>query len=139
MKIAVLGGGHGCYAAVADFSERGHSVRWWRRDAAALRSVGERGSLTLTDAQGTREIPVDTVTPDLAAALDDAELVFTPLPATAQVGLSAHLAPLLSNGQVVHLPPGTFGSLIFARAMRAAGNPAGGRVRGERNLALAHP
>ena len=36
MKIAVLGGGHGCYAAVADLSEAGHEVRLWRRDAAAL-------------------------------------------------------------------------------------------------------
>lgn len=36
MRIAVLGGGHGCYAAAADLSEQGHEVRLWRRDAAAL-------------------------------------------------------------------------------------------------------
>ena len=39
MKIAVLGGGHGCYAAAADLSEAGHEVRLWRRDAAALQPV----------------------------------------------------------------------------------------------------
>ena len=43
MKIAVLGGGHGCYAAAADLSEAGHEVRLWRRDVAALRPVLARG------------------------------------------------------------------------------------------------
>ena len=36
MRIAVLGGGHGCYAAAADLSDAGHELRLWRRDAAAL-------------------------------------------------------------------------------------------------------
>jgi len=39
MKIAVLGGGHGAYAAAADLSEQGHEVRLWRRNAAALSPV----------------------------------------------------------------------------------------------------
>ena len=34
MKIAVLGGGNGSYAAVADMLEAGHDVIWWRRSAA---------------------------------------------------------------------------------------------------------
>ena len=41
MKIAILGGGHGCYAAAADLSEQGHEVRLWRRDVAALKPVAE--------------------------------------------------------------------------------------------------
>jgi len=36
MKLAILGGGHGCYAAAADLAEAGHEVMLWRRDAAAL-------------------------------------------------------------------------------------------------------
>ena len=43
MKIAVLGGGHGCYAAAADLAEAGHEVRLWRRDAAALAPVVDSG------------------------------------------------------------------------------------------------
>ncbi|MGZ5133457.1 MAG: glycerol-3-phosphate dehydrogenase, partial [Caldimonas sp.] len=41
MKVAVLGGGHGCYAAAADLAEAGHEVRLWRRDAAALAAVAD--------------------------------------------------------------------------------------------------
>ena len=47
MKIAVLGGGHGCYAAAADLSEAGHEVRLWRRDATALSAVVAAGSILL--------------------------------------------------------------------------------------------
>ncbi|MDH5579885.1 MAG: glycerol-3-phosphate dehydrogenase, partial [Betaproteobacteria bacterium] len=38
MRVAVLGGGNGAHAAIADLTERGHEVRHWRRDAAALRA-----------------------------------------------------------------------------------------------------
>ena len=58
MKIAILGGGHGGYAAAADLSEAGHEVSLWRRDAEALAPLLEHGSIVLKDAKGTREIPI---------------------------------------------------------------------------------
>lgn len=124
MRIAVLGGGNGCYAAAADMALAGHEVRLWRRDAARLAEVRRAGAITLTDAAGTRPVPVALATTELAAALADAELVLLPLPAFAQEALAGELAPLLADGQVVFLPPGTFGGYILARAMRAAGNRA---------------
>jgi opine dehydrogenase len=56
MKIAVLGGGNGCYAAAVDMSEAGHEVRFWRRDAAALAPVVESGTIRLRDFQGVRDV-----------------------------------------------------------------------------------
>ncbi|MBZ0217331.1 MAG: NAD/NADP octopine/nopaline dehydrogenase family protein, partial [Fimbriimonadaceae bacterium] len=38
--------------------------------------------------------------------------------------LATHAAPHLEDGQVVFLPPGTFGTLLFVRAMQACGNRA---------------
>lgn len=124
MDIAVLGGGHGCYAAAADLSERGHAVRFWRRDPAAFAPVLDSGAVTLKDAKGRRAVPIARPTTDLEAAVKGAALVVIPLPATAQAELFARLAPHLADGQVVFLPPGTFGSFLLARAMRAAGNRA---------------
>ncbi|KOQ18240.1 glycerol-3-phosphate dehydrogenase, partial [Achromobacter xylosoxidans] len=46
------------------------------------------------------------------------------LPSTSHAALAPELAPHLRDGQVVFLPPGTFGSYLFARALRQAGNPA---------------
>lgn len=124
MKIAILGGGHGCYAAAADLSEQGHEVRLWRRDAAALQPVVEHGAITLKDAAGVREVPIARATADIGAALAGAELVLIPSPATAQADIAAAMAPHLADGQVVFLPPGTFGSLVMARAVRQSGQRA---------------
>ena len=124
MKIAVLGGGHGCYAAAADLSEAGHEVRLWRRDAAALQPVISSGSITLKDAAGARDVRIALATPDIGQALRGAALVLIPSPATAQADIARAIAPHLVDGQVVFLPPGTFGSFLMSRIVRAAGNSA---------------
>ena len=69
MKIAILGGGHGCYAAAADLSEAGHEVRLWRREAAALQPVQDAGSITLKDSDGARDVPIARATADIGEAL----------------------------------------------------------------------
>jgi opine dehydrogenase len=46
------------------------------------------------------------------------------VPATAQADIARRLAPHLADDQVVFLPPGSFGSFIFAKAARDAGNRA---------------
>lgn len=124
MRIAVLGGGHGCYAAAADLSEAGHEVRLWRRDHQALAPVLETGCITLKDAQGQREVRIALATPDIGAALQGAELILLPTPATAQDDIARAMAPHLVDGQVVFLAPGTFGSFVMARAVRQLGQQA---------------
>ena len=124
MEIAVLGGGHGCYAAAGDLSEAGHAVRFWRRDASALAPILESKTITLKDAKGTRAVAIAKPCTALGEAVEGAELIVIPLPATAHEGLFATLAPLLADGQVVFLPPGSFGSYLLLKAMREAGNGA---------------
>jgi opine dehydrogenase len=124
MKIAILGGGHGAYAAAADLSEADHEVRLWRRDAAALEPLLRAASITLKDAAGTRDVPLALATSDIAAALRGAELIVIPTPAIAQEDIARAMAPHLVDGQVVFLPPGTFGSYVMARVVAEAGNRA---------------
>lgn len=124
MDIAVVGGGHGCYAAAADLAEQGHNVTFWRRDADTFAPVLERQAVMLKDYRGARDVPLGLATTDLAAAVEGAELVLSPLPATAQAGVAAALAPHLRDGQVVFIPPGTFGSYLMTRIVREAGNNA---------------
>lgn len=124
MEIAVLGGGHGCYAAAATLSEQGHQVRFWRRDSEALQALAHTGAITLVDAQGEREVVIGLITASLQEAVSGAQLIVIPLPSTSHESLAQELAPLLADGQVVYLPPGTFGSYLFARAMHEAGNRA---------------
>jgi opine dehydrogenase len=121
MRIAVLGGGNGSYAAAADLAELGHELRFWRRDAAAFAPVLASGSLTLKDFQGRREIKLARATSDIAAAVRGAELLVIPAPAFAQIDIARQLAACAEDGQVVFLPPGTFGSYAMARTLRDAG------------------
>jgi opine dehydrogenase len=125
LKIAVLGGGNGSFAAAADFALQGHEARLWRRDAgqvAAHRAAGSR--IVLKDANGRHDVQLALVTTDTAEAVSGVELILCPAPAFAQHDIAARLAPHLGDGQVVFLPPATFGSMIFAKATHEAGNRA---------------
>lgn len=124
MRIAVLGGGNGSYAAAADLAEQGHDVRLWRRDAAALAPLLDSPEIVLADHRGRRPVAIGRATADAGDAVRDAELIVLPCPAFAQIDIARTIAPHLTDGQVVFLPPGTFGSVAMARAVRDAGNPA---------------
>ncbi|MBF6247468.1 NAD(P)-binding domain-containing protein, partial [Nocardia elegans] len=129
MRITVIGGGHGAYAAVADMSAKGHEVVWWRRDHSAFAPLLDAGGIRVDDHRGHRVLPIGsaggiTVEPDLGRAVAGAAVVLVPIPAFSHPDLAERIAPHLTDGQVVYLPPGSFGSVIFARAVAAAGNPA---------------
>lgn len=121
MEIAVLGGGHGCYAAAADLSEQGHRVRFWRRDRAAFRPVLESGSVQLKDFRGERRVHLALATEDIGEAVRGADLILIPMPAFAQEDLARALAPHIRDGQVIFLPPGTFGSYAMIKVLRGSG------------------
>ena len=122
MEVAVLGGGHGCYAAAAELSENGHRVRFWRRDAESFGPVLQDRTLTVRDFKGERDVSIASPTTSLAEAIDGAQVIVIPLPATTQEDLARECAPYWQDGQVVFLPPGTFGSYIYLKAARDAGN-----------------
>jgi opine dehydrogenase len=125
LKIAVLGGGNGSFAAAGDFALQDHEVRLWRRDAAAVAAHRAAGSrITVKNAQGRHETQLALVTTDIAEAIRGVELILCPTPAFAQPDIARLIAPHLKDGQVVYLPPATFGSMIFAKAAHDAGNTA---------------
>lgn len=126
MKIAVLGGGNGSLAAAADFTLQGHEVTLWRRDEKIVAQHRALGNLVVVrDAKGRHEAVLANVTTDLAEATAEAEFIIAPLPATTHEDLARTLAPHLKPGHVVHLPPGTLGTLIFAKAAKEAGTVEG--------------
>jgi opine dehydrogenase len=121
----VLGGGNGSFAAAGDFALQGHEVRLWRRDADLVAQHRAAGSkIIVKDVAGTHAAKLALVTTEITEAVRDAELILCPAPAFAQEDIARQLAPHLQDGQVVFLPPATFGSMIFATAARDAGNRA---------------
>ena len=85
MKIAVLGGGNGSFAAAGDLALAGHEVRLWRRNvgvAEAHRSEG--GTILVKDYRGDHSTRLAVVTASMAEAVGGAALIICPLPAFAQ-------------------------------------------------------
>lgn len=108
-RIAVLGGGNGSLAAVADLTLKGFEVAWWRRDPSrfpAERSVRYSGIL------GDGQAKPHLMTAELREAVSSAELVLAPVPADVQPRLLDRLAPVLRPGQAVAFTPGTFGTWL---------------------------
>ena len=124
MDVAVLGGGHGCYAAAAELSENGHHVNFWRRDGESLEPVLKSGVIRLKDFKGERDIKIANPTTSLEDAITGSQVIVIPLPALTHENLAKACAPYWKDGQVVFLPPGTFGSFIFLKAARDSGNMA---------------
>jgi len=125
LRIAVFGGGNGSFAAAGDFALQGHDVRLWRRDARMVAEHRARDCrVALKDSDGRYDVQLALVTNDIGEAVRGAELILCPTPAFAQHEIANLLAPHLGERQVVFLPPGTFGSIIFAKAAHAARNRA---------------
>ena len=99
MKIAVLGGGNGSFAAAGDFAFGGHDVRMWRRDSDAVavhRAAGSR--IVVKDHNGRHDVELALVTTDIAEAIQGVELILCPAPAFAQADIARLLAPHLRDG-----------------------------------------
>lgn len=119
MIVAVLGGGNGAFATAADAALVGHRVRLWRRDAAGLAPLAAGITLTSEARQGIAKL--ERLTADIGEAVEGADLVVVPLPASTHEDVAARLAPHLSDRHVVLLTPGTLGSYVMARGVAKAG------------------
>ena len=119
MNVAVLGGSHGAYATAADLTLAGHRVRLWRRKKEDLAPVA--GGITLKGEGREGVAKLDRATAELRDAVDGADVVVVPLPATTHEDIAARLAGVLTERQVVLLTPGTLGSFVIAREIARAG------------------
>ena len=96
MKIAVLGGGNGSFAAAGDFALQGHDVGCGGAMPPRSRQHRAAGSrIVVKDANGRHDVQLALVTTDIAEAVRDAELILCPAPAFAQPDIARLLAPHL--------------------------------------------
>jgi opine dehydrogenase len=123
VNVTVLGGSNGGYATAADLALAGHRVRLWRRSASELAPVRAAGTITLVAEGRQGQARLDRATDDLKDALDGAEIVVVPLPATSHDDLATQLAGRLTGREIVLLTPGTLGTFVLARSLAQRGAP----------------
>jgi opine dehydrogenase len=119
--VAILGAGHGGFAAAADLTHRGYSVRLQARNPDRLAALRERGGI---DARGILQgrIPIALTTTDVAEAVRGADLIMLVVPSVAHEPYARALAPLLDGNQPVFLNPGhTGGGLHFLHELHTSG------------------
>ena len=120
-SVAVLGAGHGGFAAAADLTRRGYEVRLQARSEARLRPVREGGGITARGIFDGQVLPA-LLTTDVGEAIEGADLIMLVVPSLAHSDYARWLAPFMSPDRTVFLDPGhTGGGMHFVHELRAAG------------------
>ncbi|HME43191.1 MAG TPA: NAD/NADP octopine/nopaline dehydrogenase family protein [Syntrophorhabdales bacterium] len=120
-KVAVLGGGNGSFAAAADFALQGCEVRMWSKFPEELKTIRDTGTIKVTGPTLQGEAPITLITDDVREAVRGVEVILSILPAFTQIPIAESLAPFLEDGQVIYLPPGSFGSYIMYKHFHDTG------------------
>jgi opine dehydrogenase len=111
VKVAVVGGGAGGAAAVAEFVPSGHEVRFWTRSHETLAAFQEQGGVAFDGIMGAGLAKPSLMTCDLATATDGADLVLICVPTLAHKDVAHALARNRSSVPIVLNPGHTGGAL----------------------------
>jgi opine dehydrogenase len=124
MKVAVLGGGNASHTIAADLTLKGLTVNMFEMEqyAGSMRSVFETRQIEMSGVAGSGVAHLNNVTSDIRSAVQDAEVIFIPLPGFTVSPYARLLAPILRADQIVLLLPGSLGALEFKTALQKHGN-----------------
>lgn len=120
MKICVIGGGNGAFAASADLTLRGHQVNLYEdeRFKTNIEGIMEEKTITLEGVGRTGKAVLNKVTTDLAEALEGVDLIMPVMPAYALKNFAEKIAEYIKPGDRILLAPGsTGGALIVAKIL----------------------
>ena len=126
MEITIVGSGHGGCAMGAVQAMHGHKVNIIKLSSAIhnenFSALQRDSKIRLSGKEGQGEFALAKVTNDPAEAIPEAELILVYYVANFHSMVAERLAPHLHRHQCVVLNPGYAGSLLFEKAMKAAGN-----------------
>jgi len=119
--VTIIGAGLGGIALVANLGLLGYRLRLHDRDEARIAKVRERGGLDV-EGLATGFAPLELVTPQLAPAVEGADVIIVVTGSHFHADVARGLAPVLRDGQsILLIQGGTGGSLVVRRELRLAG------------------
>jgi opine dehydrogenase len=119
VKIAVVGGGAGGAAALAELVSAGHEVRLWSRTPETLAPFREQCGVAFDGIMGSGVAKPGLMTCDLAEAIDRADLILICVPTLAHKDVADALARNRSSVPIVLNPGHTGGALEVRQAFVA--------------------
>jgi opine dehydrogenase len=120
-KVAVVGGGAGGAAAVAELMIAGHDVRFWSRSPATMAPFEAQGGVSYEGVLGEGLARPRLMTCDLGAAIAGADTILVCLPTIAHRSLAITLAQAGVMRPIVLNPGHTGGALEVSHAFRGLG------------------
>lgn len=116
-RICVIGAGNGGSAIAGDLTLAGHRCRLFEFPGYAgnIEPIRESGGIHVTGIAHTGFARLELATLHLAEAVAGADLIMVATVALAHERVARELAPLLEEGQVVVLWPGSGGTLAFRK------------------------
>ncbi len=115
LKVAVIGAGAGGAAAVVELSRAGHEVRLWNRSPTTLAPFLASGCVGYEGVLGEGAVRPALITPDLSAAVADADVALVCLPTFAHAAVARDLVALGVRGLPLILNPGHTGGALEVR------------------------
>ena len=89
MKIAVIGGGNGGYAAAADLTFHGHKIFFWQRSIKNTKElIKNNNTIIMQDHNGKKKVKIYKVCTTLEQAVKNVKIVIILLPAFTQKEIS---------------------------------------------------
>ena len=120
LSVAILGGGAGGAAAVAELTRAGHDVTLWSRSPDTLAPFQKIGVVEYEGVLGEGVAKPRLITADLRAAVANVDVILVCLPTFSHAAIARSLAELAVARTPVVLNPGhTGGALEFRQAFRA--------------------
>lgn len=125
-KITIIGGGNGAHATAVDLTLRGYNITIYEDKCfiEKMQKVYNTKTIEYKGALGEGSIQIHHITTDLREAVQDSDIILVIVPAFAHVIYAQKLAPLIKEGQIIAVLPGTFGSLAFYKELKSAGKKA---------------
>ena len=125
IKVCIMGGGNGAFAAAADLSLRGYRITIYENERfkSNIEDIMETGIIHCVGVGPVGDAKIYKVTCDLADALSDVDVIMPIAPAYAQEAMAKSLLPYIKPGDKIVLTPGsTGGALIFAKVFMITAN-----------------
>ena len=118
MKVTILGGGHGGYAAAVDLTLRGLQVCLFTFSEERVQTLNDRQNrIEYEGVWGTGSCCIYKVTCDIKEAVEQAELVVMNVPGTGHEKYLNELKPFLRPETVLYMNPGHTGGALRAAAI----------------------
>jgi opine dehydrogenase len=122
--VAIIGGGHGAFAAAAHMTTKGLLVNICDpyNDGESLKDIKQDKKLEYTGVIGEGTVTLNKVTTSVAEAVEGSSMVLVCVPTSTHGAAAKWLAPVLKDGMTVLLDPGhTGGALHFRHALTQEG------------------